>query len=102
MTRVEIRVPRDVTSARVRAVVAAACSDIGGTIGRRMALKTYPGSVHWHVRESGKPGTLEVTWWPKEHRLWLSVQAGRRAAWTGRALPRLRQHLERIMARRTP
>ncbi len=47
----------------------------------QIELKQYPGSVHWHLSKRGKTGTLEVTWWPKQNRLWLQIRENREAPW---------------------
>ncbi len=47
----------------------------------RDTLKAFPGCVHWHVKNGRESGTLEITFWPQDHRAWLSVQAGRKAPW---------------------
>ena len=50
-------------------------------------LKTYPGSRHWHLRRADLPGVLEVTYWPKRNRLWVSVRANRDGGWARQACP---------------
>lgn len=60
----------------------------------RGTLRAYPGSLHWHVEKPGERGTLEVTLWPAKPRLWLAVQAGRRARWIEEALPQIKAHIE--------
>ena len=40
-------------------------------------LSKYPGSRHWHLIFEGRPGTLEVTFWPQKHRLWVTYHANR-------------------------
>jgi hypothetical protein len=50
-------------------------------------LAKYPGCVHWHFQKPRVSGTLEVTSWPSENRLWISVQQGRRAEWLEEAVP---------------
>ena len=59
--------------------------------GRKGTLKTCPGSVHWHLTHPQERGVLEVTLWPRAHRLWLSMHKGRHAPWITVAAPRLRQ-----------
>jgi len=58
-------------------------------------LRGHPGCVHWHFAKDGETGTLEVTVWPAERRVWMSVQARRSADWIDRCLPRLQLALER-------
>jgi hypothetical protein len=44
-------------------------------------LKQFPGCIHWHIKKGRERGTLEVTRWPKQQRLWLTIQDGRTAPW---------------------
>jgi hypothetical protein len=61
-------------------------------------LRTYPGSTHWHVKPiDGGRGTLEITLWPAGRRLWIKIQAGRRAPWIGVVLPRLQRRIPRAL-----
>lgn len=36
-------------------------------------LRTYRGSIHWHLNKSDERGTLELTFWPAGKRAWFSV-----------------------------
>jgi hypothetical protein len=47
----------------------------------RGSLGKFPGSIHWHVKNGKKSGTLEITFWPQQHRAWFSIQDARRAEW---------------------
>jgi hypothetical protein len=57
------------------------CLDAGLYIARKTTLASYPGSVHWHWKQAGTPGVLELTWWPQRRRLWFAVHANRKAPW---------------------
>jgi len=83
-------IPAEALPARIEACIVGS----GLQVRMRGALRAYPGSLHWHVEKPGERGTLEVTLWPAKHRLWLAVQAGRRARWIEDALPRIKAHLE--------
>ena len=52
-------------------------------------LAKYPGCTHWHLKRGMEQGTLEVTLWPSEGRLWASVQAGRAGEWIDQAVREL-------------
>lgn len=52
-----------------------------GLEGTEGTLKSYPGSMHFHLRKPKERGTLELTWWPAKRRFWVSVHANRRAPW---------------------
>ena len=77
----------------VAALVAQAAAALGLTIALDGTLKAYPGSRHWHLRRGSERGTLEVTWWPAQRRLWFKVAAGRTGAWIEQDLPRLQARL---------
>ena len=70
--------------------------------GLRLTLKgtlgKYPGCVHWHFKKHRHSGTIELTMWPQERRVWISVQAGRRADWIKRELPEIIDMLQRALA----
>ena len=70
------------------------CSANDLTITMKSTLSKYPGSIHWHVKRGQDPGTLEVTLWPAQERLWFSVQAGRTADWVMQTAHRFRDQLE--------
>ncbi|MFW5698138.1 MAG: hypothetical protein ACOCX1_06250, partial [Fimbriimonadaceae bacterium] len=36
------------------------------------SLESYPGSLHWTLFKPDEPGKLEVTFWPRGRRLWIS------------------------------
>lgn len=60
----------------------------------KTSLASYPGSIHWHYKQPKQKGTLEITLDPATHRLWATVQAGRRAPWIDAELPLLRRAIE--------
>ncbi|MBM7554787.1 hypothetical protein [Thalassobacillus pellis] len=56
-------------------------SEYNLTISQKTTLSTKKGSVHWHLKKSLEKGVLEVTYWPKEARLWINIASNRRASW---------------------
>jgi hypothetical protein len=68
-------------------------AELGLTIALRSTLRSYAGSVHWHLRREGRRGTLEATLWPSRPRLWLKTHSGRAAAWIEPAAAQLRARL---------
>lgn len=71
------RADRDKIERSIDAAIAAA----GLAVTLRASLKKFPGCVHWHVRRGREPGTLEITYWPQEHRAWFTIRDGRQAEW---------------------
>ena len=57
-------------------------------------LVKYPGCTHWHWKHGQERGTLEITCWPAQQRLWYKVQAGREGDWISDTVRRLQSALE--------
>lgn len=74
--------------------IEAVCSQLHLAISLKGNLVQYPGCIHWHCRRAGTKGTLEITLWPAMQRCWISVQAGRQAAWIDSAVPAIKTALE--------
>lgn len=66
-----------------------------GLLADRRELRSYPGATHWHIRRSGANGTLELTYWPMESRLWFAIHANRRAEWIAPVIDDLMTHIMR-------
>ena len=81
----EIDLPSYVGSLMVEQAVNSVCEVAGLSVGLQTTLASYPGCVHWHWKMAQERGTLEVTFWPKQNRLWISVHANREANWTDAA-----------------
>ncbi len=58
---------------------------------RRLSLKKFKDCVHWHICMPGQTGTLEATYVPDGHRLWLDVRKGREAPWQESAVAELKR-----------
>lgn len=95
MAEVEVRLPPRVNPASVPRSVERLCRREGLTLTAKSTLAKYPGSVHWHLKMGRKPGTLEVTWWRREGRLWFKVAANRTGPWIEDTVARLKGQLER-------
>lgn len=52
-----------------------------GLVGKELALATMPGARHWHFRKEGEKGCLELTWWPDQEQVWLSIHGNRDGEW---------------------
>lgn len=95
MENVEIALPRDVSAETVMQAVDDAIAHSELTVTLRDSLKKLPGCIHWHLKRGCEPGTLELTFWPREHRGWFSVQRSRAAPWTADASSDLEQKVQR-------
>jgi hypothetical protein len=70
------------------------CQTHGLSITLKTTQSKYPGSIHWHLKKGRERGTLEVTLWPAQNRLWFSMQDGRKGDWVMPTAHRLKAQLE--------
>jgi hypothetical protein len=94
MVEIEVTMPREVDGAAVERTVEGCAARLGLQVTMKGTLGRYPGCIHWHFKRGRERGTLEVTWWPREQRLWLSVQAGRTGDWIDAVSADLKAALE--------
>jgi hypothetical protein len=94
MIEVELQIPANASSEIVIEVVEEACIENNLTCALKGTLVGYPGCVHWHYRKDKQKGTLEITWWEVENRLWFKVAKGRIGEWIDEALPKLKKEIE--------
>ena len=64
-------------SGDVGEAVTDAANKLGLTISTDGCLKCYPGSRHWHLKRGKATGTLEITFWPAQNRLWVTYHDNR-------------------------
>lgn len=98
MTHVHVRIGATWHEDFVTSTIEGVMADLGFRQSMKGGLRTYPGCVHWHYKKGAATGTIEVTAWSVERRVWLSVQSGRTAPWIAGALPRIRAVLESRLA----
>lgn len=77
---VELRAGTDLE--RIEGLVEETCRSRGLRLTVKRSLVSYPGSTHWHFKKGKERGTLEVTFWKQEKRLWFSIHANRAGSWT--------------------
>ena len=94
MTDFELQLPEGCNWARLPERIEAACAAEGLSLGMKGSLAKHPGCLHWHFKQGRERGTLEITLWPQQHRLWFTVQDGRRGEWIEEAVARLKPILE--------
>lgn len=97
MTELDIALPPHTLADELVALVDQACALQDLSVTMRSTLRAYPGSTHWHLKQGPERGTLEITLWPRERRLWLSIQAGRAGTWTAAAAESLRAALHQSL-----
>jgi hypothetical protein len=94
MVEIDLRMPMIGDAAAVIRRVDSVMASHGLSLAMKGSVKSYPGATHWHWKNGQQPGTLEMTYWPANRRLWLKVQAGRKAKWIGQIIPKLRAAFE--------
>jgi len=97
MFEVELQIPDSVVSEAVPGIVEHVCTLNELTCTMKGTLVRYPGSIHWHVKQGKERGTLEITWWESEHRLWFKVASGRSSEWILKSIPQLKEQIEKLL-----
>ena len=99
MKQINIDVPSGADLTDLDLDIERAAEAAGLRVGLRGGLAQYPGAVHWHFRRDGEPGTLELTWWPREMQLWMSVHDNRDGAWIAPRVDALKSTLNARLAK---
>jgi hypothetical protein len=94
MREVEFKVPPSAQLIDAGSVIEATCAAEGLQIGMKGTLASFPGSTHWHFKRPKERGTLEITLFPRDRRIWAQIQDGRRAEWIEPCLANIRHTLE--------
>jgi hypothetical protein len=97
MREADLRLPA-IDERRIEQAIDDAIAASGLWVSQRGTLKKCPGCVHWHVRNGREAGTLEVTFWPSEQRVWFTVQRGRAAGWITDGMRRIRRAIQDVPA----
>jgi hypothetical protein len=97
MIKVELKIPADAKSDSVVKVVEQVYTANNLTCALKGTLASYPGCVHWHFKKNKEKGTLEITWWERENRLWFKVSDGRVGKWIDEILPKLKKEIEKTL-----
>jgi hypothetical protein len=86
----------DISSAgaRLEKEIERLCLATGLSITLKTTSAKFPGSIHWHLKKGRERGTLEITLWPAQNKLWFSMQDGRSADWVMKTARDLKAQLE--------
>ncbi len=101
MKQWEIQVGRAWDSRRIAGMIESVAKSNGLVVSLKGSLRSYRGCVHWHFKKEKQSGTIEVTMWPGERRVWLSVQSGRAAEWIKLVVLEIRKNLGAAMKKKT-
>jgi hypothetical protein len=91
MTNLEIAI---LAAGNLEKTIEHLCQTAGLSITLKTTSAKFPGSIHWHLKKGRERGTLEVTLWPSQNKLWFSMQDGRSADWVMPAAHQLKAQLE--------
>ncbi len=97
MRHIDIALPSAAGDDVILLAIDRAIAQAGLTATLRGSLKKFGGSTHWHAKLDRQPGTLEITYWPQEHRAWFSIQDGRIAPWIEGKSDELSRAIERLL-----
>ena len=101
MFEIAFRVPaKFVQRRRAERIIEEIAKEHGLVLGMKGELAGFPGSIHWHYKKKDVSGTLELTLWPAEKKMWAQAQAGRKADWIFEELPSLRRSIEAALRAR--
>jgi hypothetical protein len=100
MKEVKFRVPHGCDLRDAEKKIERICAGRGLTQTMKGSQSKFPGCVHWHYKNGSQRGTLELTLWREENRIWATVQEGRKAEWIDGELPRLKKEIEQAIAAR--
>jgi len=95
MIEVDLPIPPRRAAGTVPGRVERACAAEGLTRTLKSTLAKYPGCIHWHFKKGKERGTLEITWWGRERRLWFKISAGRNGDWMAACVRRLKERMFR-------
>jgi hypothetical protein len=98
MLIVDVNIGPNVDFTRVEPLVDEVCHVAGLQITLKTTQASYPGSIHWRLKQGRERGTLELTAWPSQRRVWFKLQNGRAGAWIQAAIAQLKPHLEETLS----
>ncbi len=86
MEKIEVHLPSNSKFSDVDKTIEKCCKLEKLKITMKGTLSKYPGCIHWHVKKDMQKGTLEITLWEKQKKIWFSVHSNRNASWTNTSI----------------
>jgi small-conductance mechanosensitive channel len=96
MREIEFAVPRNADLAKAIKLIEKICAQHELILAMKGSLAAYPGCIHWHYKRENQKGTLELTLFARDRRVWAKVQDGRKAPRIEEELPALQWAIERV------
>jgi hypothetical protein len=97
MLEVDVETPENVNNEALVHVVECVCVARQLKCTLKGTLASYPKSIHWHFKQGEQKGTLEITWWESQNRLWFKVADGRAGQWIEEYLPQIKEEIENLL-----
>jgi hypothetical protein len=97
MREIEFAVPRNADLTQAVQLIEAICARHELILAMEGSLAAYPGCAHWHYKRQDEKGTLELTLFARDRRVWAKIQDGRKAPWIDEELPALQWAIERAL-----
>ena len=94
MREIEVPLLQNASLDQADTLVEDCCQALGLRQTLKGTLKQYPGCTHWHYKQGSEKGTLEITLWREQRRLWFKISAGRTGVWIEPAVLELWVELE--------
>ena len=95
MREVDIVISLNASLDSAEGLIEECCEAFGLRQTLKGTLAKYPNCVHWHYQQGKQIGTLEITLWHEQRRLWFKVSDGRQATWIGDVVNPLGQAITR-------
>ena len=97
MREIEFAVPRNADLTQAAKLIEKICAQHELILAMKGSLTAYHGCVHWHYKRQKQKGTLELTLFARDRRVWAKVQEGRKAPWIDEELLALQWAIERAL-----
>ena len=81
-------------------IIETCCAELGLTQTLKGGVSTIPGAVHWHYKFGKATGTLEITMFAAEGRVWATMREDRAAVWITGTVEEIRMKLQANIARK--
>jgi hypothetical protein len=94
----EVNVPPEADLTTAEQLIEECCESRSLQQTLKGTLSKHSGCTHYHYKKGKERGTLEITLWPKEHRIWISIQSGRAADWIAECVEQLKEEVENKLA----
>jgi hypothetical protein len=94
MEQIEFKVPAHTDLKKADALIERVCAAHGLQAAMKGTLATHRGSIHWHFKKTKEKGTLELTLWRADRRIWAAIHSNRTAPWIEPALSKIRADIE--------